>query len=159
MPDEQPAGGGAGVLLARAANALARRTRAALKPHGLSAAQYLLLAGLESPRDGVPGGRPAGRSQVRLAARLGMDRAMASTVLAQLERRRLIARPPAADRRARAPALTRAGRARLAAARPAVEAAEVGFLAALRSELPGFAVMLRILLGERPRLRASAVRG
>ena len=63
-PGPLDAGAAAGVLLARAGNALARRMRAALKPHKLSVAQYQLLAGLASMSDEPP----AGRSQARLAA-------------------------------------------------------------------------------------------
>ncbi|MSO71034.1 MAG: hypothetical protein EXQ88_03340 [Alphaproteobacteria bacterium] len=148
-------GGMAGGLLARAAHAHARSLRAALKPHQLSAAQYQLLAGIAA----LATDPSARRSQALLAARLGMDRAMASAVLTQLEDARLTERAPGADRRMRAPALTRLGQARLAAAQPAVEAAEAHFLAPLRGETTTFAIMLRLLLGERPRIRATAGRG
>ena len=100
----------------RAARALARRYDAALRPVGLTNGQFSLLMSLNRPEPPAMGA---------VAALLGMDRTTLTAMLKALERRRLVkVAPDAADRRSRRLVLTEAGRAKLAAAMPAWEAAQ-----------------------------------
>lgn len=94
----------------RAARALARRFDAALKPVGLTNGQFSLMMSLN---------RPAPPAMAEVAALLAMDRTTLTAMLKPLERRGLVAvTPDPADRRARRPALTDAGRTLLARALP-----------------------------------------
>ncbi len=100
----------------RAARALARRYDTALRPVGLTNGQFSLLMSLNRPEPPAIGA---------VAALLGMDRTTLTAMLKALERRRLVkVAPDAADRRSRRLVLTAAGRAKLAAAMPAWQAAQ-----------------------------------
>ena len=148
-----PADGG-GSLLWQAANAWSRRLRAAVTPHDLTQAQFLLLAGLA--RLEARAGEPI--TQAGLAKACGIDVTMASTVLRQLAAARLLSRRQGADARSRALALSAAGRSRLEAALPDVDAAEAAFFRALSADLGAFKGALSVLIGRRPRLAAPSAR-
>ncbi len=145
---------GAGPLLWQAANAWSRRMRAALAPHDLSQAQFLLLAGL-ARLEARAGGSI---TQAGLAKACGIDVTMASIVLRQLAAARLLSRRQGADARSRALTLSAAGRSRLEAALPHVDAAEAVFFRALSADLGAFRGALSVLIGRRPRLAAPSAR-
>lgn len=143
-----------GALLWRASNAWTRRLRAALAPHELTQAQFLLLAGLAwlEERSTAP------ITQTGLAEACGVDVTMASTVLRQLADRRLLNRRRGADARSRALALSTAGHAHLEAARPDVAAAEAAFFRALMADMGAFKGAMNVLIGRRPRMTAGSKR-
>ncbi len=145
---------GPGALLWRASNAWTRRLRAALAPHDLSQAQFLLLMGLARLEQRAL--RPI--TQAGLAAACGIDATMASTVLRQLAAQGLLSRRRGADARSRALALSAAGRGRLDAALPDVAAAEAAFFRALEADMGAFVGALSILIGRRPRVAAGSKR-
>ncbi|EHN12698.1 Transcriptional regulator MarR family [Patulibacter medicamentivorans] len=114
-PDASP-----GFLLWRATLAWQRRVRAALDPHGLTHVQFVLLttSWWIEEHEGPP-------TQAVLAERAGTDTMMTSQVARRLEADGLLRREPdPGDARARRLHLTAAGRAKLAAALPAVEAVD-----------------------------------
>ncbi len=145
---------GPGALLWRASNAWTRRLRAALAPHDLTQAQFMLLAGLArlEARTAEP------ITQAGLAKACGVDVTMASSVLRRLAAARLLRRRRGADARSRALAVSAAGRARLEAALPDVEAAEAAFFRALSADMGAFKGAMNVLIGRRPRLAAGSAR-
>jgi DNA-binding MarR family transcriptional regulator len=121
----------------RAARALARRFDEALRPAGLTNGQFSMLMAMN---------RPAPVRVREVASLLGMDRTTVTAALKTLEKRGLVAlAADPEDRRGRIPALTAAGRARLAEAMPiwceehGALAAELDDPAALRSGLDALA--------------------
>ncbi len=143
-----------GALLWRASNAWTRRLRAALAPHDLTQAQFLLLAGLAW----LEGRSAAPITQAGLAGACGVDATMASTVLRQLAAQGLVCRRQGADARSRALALSTAGRARLEAAVPDAAAAEAAFFRALAVDMSAFKGAMNVLIGRRPRVAAGSKR-
>lgn len=97
------------------ARAITRHFEAALRPHGLRATQFSILAMLA-----LAGPRPMGR----IAAALGLERTTLTRAAALLERDGLLAAQAAPDARARPLAVTPAGRRRLKAALPAWKRAQ-----------------------------------
>ncbi len=142
-------GDSTGVLLWRAANRWQRDLRATLAKHDLTQAQFLLLAGLV-PHDGDG----QGPTQGQLAAACGIDVAVASQVLRQLQGAGLVRRRTGADSRARELHLTPAGRDRIGRAIPDVAAVDTAFFALLGENREPFAGALRALIGLRPRISA-----
>ena len=135
-------GDSAGVLLWRAANRWQRDVRAALAGHDLTQAQFLLLSALAAfdPAKPAP-------TQARLAASTGIDVAVASQGLRQLQRAGLVQRRTGTDARSRELQLTAAGRDRIDRAIPGVAAADAAFFARLGDNRPAFAGALRALIG------------
>lgn len=104
--------------LRRVARQVSRRYEAALRPVGLKAGQFSILAALLRD-EAVPLGR--------LAEALGMDRTTLTRDLRPLERRGLVASAAGeGDRRVRALALTGEGRALMGRAVPLWERAQEG---------------------------------
>jgi DNA-binding MarR family transcriptional regulator len=92
----------------RAARALARRFDEAFRPLGITSGQFSLMMALNRPEPPTMGS---------VAALLALDRTTLTAALKPLRRDGLVeVGGDAADRRARRPRLTPAGRARLAAA-------------------------------------------
>ena len=118
---------GAGFMLWQITNGWQRVIRAALAPTELTYVQVVLLAGL---RDQLAEGAPV--SQASLAHALGADPMMTSQVLRALETAGLVKRERnPADTRSRLLSLTSAGKTRLAAAQPLVDAVDRQFFDAL----------------------------
>ncbi|HYE01313.1 MAG TPA: MarR family transcriptional regulator [Alphaproteobacteria bacterium] len=139
-PEDSP-----GFLLWQVTNLWQRRLRAALAPHGLTHVQFVLLAGL-GWLERIEAGAPV--TQAGLAAFCKTDAMMTSQVLRALEAEGLVARRRhPTDSRARALTLTAAGRGRLEAALPAVEAADAAFFGALAARDGDFLAGLRRLWG------------
>lgn len=115
-----------GLLLWQVTNRWQAAQRAALKPHGLTHVQFVLLASLTWLAAGGP------VIQRQLAEHAATDPMMTSQVLRTLEERGLIERlPHPGDRRARALAVTSSGRNLANQAVIAVEACDTAFFAAL----------------------------
>lgn len=112
----------------RAARTLARRFDDALRPHGLTNAQFSLLMTLNHPA-------PATMNQ--LSSLLGADRTTLTAALKTLAKRGLaeITEDPR-DRRARQIRLTPEGHASLVSAYPAWEASHAALEAGLRAVNP-----------------------
>lgn len=143
-------GDSTGVLLWRATNRWQRDVRAALADHDLTQAQFLLLSALQAFDSGKPG-----PTQARLAASCGIDVAVASQGLRQLQRDGLVRRRTGADARARTLQLSDAGRARIEHAIPDIAAVDDAFFALLGDNRETFAGALRALIGLRPRISAG----
>jgi DNA-binding MarR family transcriptional regulator len=94
----------------RRARELTRRYERKLRPHGLRATQFSILAAL-----GLRGPTPVGE----LAALLGLERTTLTRGAAVLERNGWIASGRSSDARTHPLRLTRSGRAKLASALPA----------------------------------------
>ena len=140
-----------GFLLWRATNLWQRGVREALREVELTHVQFVLLAGAAwLTREGVDGAAPGSAgvvSQAQLAQHAGSDVMMTSQVVRELERRALLERAPhPIDRRARALAVTPAGRSLLERARPLVERADAGYFAPLGGRLPKLTRRLRDLV-------------
>lgn len=135
-------GDSTGVLLWRTANRWQRDVRAALAGHDLTQAQFLLLSALDAVDDG--GKRP---TQAALAASCGIDVAVASQGLRQLQRAGLVQRRTGADARARELQLTDAGRTRIARAIPDIAAVDAEFFRRLGDNREAFAGALRAMIG------------
>jgi DNA-binding MarR family transcriptional regulator len=89
--------------LRKAARGISRRYEEALRPVGLKAGQFSILAALLDARDGLPIGR--------VAEILGMDRTTLNRNLRPLERRGVVESfPDPDDRRSRKLRITEAGR-------------------------------------------------
>lgn len=116
-----------GFLMWQATHAWQRQVSAALADIDVTHTQFVLLAGaawLEA-ESGPP-------SQARLAAFTASEPMLVSQVAKQLEAKGLIERTPHPDdSRAKALALTRAGRKKLAAALPVVEDADAAYFGAV----------------------------
>lgn len=134
-PEESP-----GFLLWRVTNRWQAAQRAALRPHGLTHVQFVLLATLAwHAADGPV-------TQRALASAAATDEMMTSQVLRTLEERALLRRAPhPADRRARALEITAEGRALADAAVVDVEACDRAFFAALGRSAAKFTADLRHL--------------
>lgn len=135
-------GDSTGVLLWRATNRWQRDVRAALAAHDLTQAQFLLLSALAAVD---PAGPPP--TQARLAASCGIDVAVASQGLRQLQRERLVWRRTGADARARELQLTDSGRARIERAIPDIAAVDAEFFRRLGANREAFSGALRALIG------------
>ncbi len=137
-----------GVLLWRAANAWQRAIRAALRPHGLTQGQYMLLRAVAAAPSNAP-------IQRQVAAYVGLDTAAASTLVGQVAARGwLSVRTADADARAKVLALTATGRSLVAAAEADIAAATDHFFDPLRGDRAAFSGALAVLIGLRPRLSA-----
>jgi DNA-binding MarR family transcriptional regulator len=124
-----------GYLLKHAQLALAGLTAAALAPSGITGRQLAVLIAID-------GAAPL--SQAEAAGRLGVDRTTMVALIDELEETRLVRRQrDPADRRKNVVVLTEAGRATLATATTASEAAERQFLGPLP---PAQAAALRAAL-------------
>ena len=108
--------------LRRAARSVSRRYETALRPVGLKAGQFSILAGLQRER-AVPLGE--------LARVLGLDRTTLTRDLQPLVRRELVASSGGEDRRVRLLELTEAGRELLRAAEPLWREAQAASRAAV----------------------------
>lgn len=112
----------------RAARALARRFDRALRPAGLTNAQFSLLMALN---------RPAPAAMREVASLLGADRTTLTAALKPLVRQGLARTSvDAADARIRRVSLTEAGQARLAQALPLWREAHAALEAVLEAEAP-----------------------
>ena len=135
-----------GVLLWRTANLWQRELRARLRPHGLTQAQFLLLASL----DAQPG--TVGQAQQDIAAFSGLDVAAVSTGLDQLAAKGYVTQRRGTDARTRQPALTAAGQDLVRTVLPVGAAADATVFAPLAANTGMFRGALQLLLGRRPRL-------
>jgi DNA-binding MarR family transcriptional regulator len=143
-----------GQVLWQAANTWLREVNAALRPHGLSYVQCLLLAVLA---DQEATGEATGMRQVALARGLRADVMMTSQVLRALERRGLVSRAAdPADSRARRVRLTERGERALAPALGVLAGAEERYFARLGADRAEFTAALGRLIGVRVRLRVAA---
>jgi DNA-binding MarR family transcriptional regulator len=134
-PDDSP-----GLLLWQVTNRWQAAQRAALKPFDITHVQFVLLAALTYLQATGP------VTQKALADMAATDPMMTSQVLRTLEGRDLVHRPAhPADRRARAVAVTEAGRDLANQAVVAVEACDAAFFAGLGDDLPGFTTALLTL--------------
>ena len=139
-PDESP-----GLLLWQVANRWQATQRAALKPYDLTHVQFVLLAALTWLTAEGP------VTQKHLAELAATDPMMTSQVLRVLEERGYVHRlPHPEDRRARALAVTDAGRELANRAVRAVEAADAAYFAALGDRADAFTTDLRALRAPRP---------
>ena len=129
-----------GLLLWQVTNRWQAAQRAALKPHGLTHVQFVLLASLTwLAADGPV-------TQRQLADHAATDPMMTSQVLRALEERGLVQRlAHPSDRRARALAVTSNGRDLANEAIVAVENCDATFFAALGNDIPGFTLALATL--------------
>ncbi len=122
-----------------------RLMRAALRKHGLTHVQFVILASLWWLTE--QGARP---SQRQLAAHAGTDLTMTGQVLLALERRGLVVRQlDPGDARIRRPGLTEQGRLVALGALPEVEEADLLFLEPV-SDRDGLTAGLRELTRRAP---------
>jgi DNA-binding MarR family transcriptional regulator len=129
-----------GLLLWQVTNRWQAAQRAALKPFDITHVQFVLLATLTYLQESGP------VTQKTLADTAATDPMMTSQVLRTLETRNLVHRPPhPTDRRARAVAVTDAGRDLANRAVIAVETCDDAFFAGLGTGLPAFTRALRTL--------------
>jgi DNA-binding MarR family transcriptional regulator len=136
-PSESP-----GYLLWRVSAAWQRRIRAALKPYGITHAQFVLLTCLAWLQDRYE----APVTQVALADQAGLDKVTTGDVLATLEKANLVKRRPhATDKRAWEVASTPAGRAKVARALPDVVAVDRAFFGTLAKEGESFLRLMQRL--------------
>lgn len=134
-----------GLLLWQVTNQWQAAQRAALKPFDLTHVQFVLLATLTYLQASGP------VTQKALASMAATDPMMTSQVLRTLESRNHVHRPAhPTDRRARAVAVTEAGRDLANQAVIAVEACDAAFFADLGAGLPAFTTALRTLRQSRP---------
>ncbi len=123
-PEDSP-----GFLLWRVTNAWQRAIRAALQPHGLTHAQFVILAVLAWMNKSVDT-----VTQSELAQRAGTDAMMTSQIVRALEERGLIERRiNPADARARWLRATDAGTELVSQAIAVVEAVDADFFASLET--------------------------
>lgn len=119
-PEDSP-----GLLLWKVSNAWQRQQRAALKPFGLTHAQFVLLAAAAWY------GASETLTQVRLAELSGVDVMTTSQIVRTLEAAGLVTRTGhPSDPRAKVLAITKAGRAKASKAIVAVEDVDAAFFAA-----------------------------
>jgi DNA-binding MarR family transcriptional regulator len=109
----------------RASRAITQLYDRCLRPHGIEAPQYAILTLIDALGES---------NQVAIGDHFGFDKTTLSRNLKLLHQRRWVAVSAGADRRERRLKLTRAGRARLAAARPAWRSAQAAMEKALGSE-------------------------
>lgn len=137
QPGESP-----GYLLWRISAAWQRRIRAALKPHKITHAQFVLLTCLVWLLD--RGAEAV--TQVALAEQAGLDKVTTGDVLETLENTGLVKRRPhATDRRAWEVTATASGRARMAAAFPDVVAVDKAFFGRLKGEKGNWLALMQRL--------------
>jgi DNA-binding MarR family transcriptional regulator len=138
-------------LVGKAAQQVARRTREALAPLGVTPVQFAVLHVLWE-RDGQNRGgqNRGGHSGTELGARLAMDSATVTGVVDRLEAAGLVTRrrDPGGDRRVQTVALTRRGRE---ARGPLVRAVDA-LNAEIRGELGGDLEVALAVLGRLGRL-------
>jgi DNA-binding MarR family transcriptional regulator len=129
-----------GLLLWQVTNRWQAAQRAALKEHGLTHVQFVLLASLTwLAADGPV-------TQRQLADHAATDPMMTSQVVRALEDRGLITRlPHPEDKRARALGVTPAGRALADRAVVSAEACDAAFFAPLSDQAPAFTQALATL--------------
>jgi DNA-binding MarR family transcriptional regulator len=126
-----------GLLLWQVTNRWQAAQRAALRPHGLTHVQFVLLASLTWLAADSP------VTQRQLADHAATDPMMTSQVLRALEQRGLVERlPHPRDGRARALTVTSRGRALANQANVAVESCDSAFFAALGEDTAGFTLAL-----------------
>jgi DNA-binding MarR family transcriptional regulator len=129
-----------GLLLWQVTNRWQAAQRAALRPFDITHVQFVLLATLTYLESSGP------VTQKTLADMAATDPMMTSQVLRTLESRELVHRPAhPTDRRARAVAVTPAGRDLANRTVVAVEACDATFFAGLGADLPTFTAALRTL--------------
>jgi DNA-binding MarR family transcriptional regulator len=129
-----------GLLLWQVTNRWQAAQRAALKPFDITHVQFVLLAALTYLQASGP------VTQKALADMAATDPMMTSQVLRTLESRGLVHRPAhPTDRRARAVAVTEAGRDLANRAVAAVEACDATFFVGLGDNLAAFTAALRTL--------------
>ncbi|WUH91440.1 MarR family winged helix-turn-helix transcriptional regulator [Streptomyces sp. NBC_00433] len=130
-----------GLLLWQVTNRWQAAQRAALRPHGLTHVQFVLLASLTYLQDS-----DSPVTQRRLADHAATDPMMTSQVLRTLESRGLLTRHAhPGDARARALAVTTEGRDVANRAVSSVEACDASFFSPLGPETAPFAAALRTL--------------
>ncbi|HVT08729.1 MAG TPA: MarR family transcriptional regulator [Polyangia bacterium] len=130
-----------GFLLWKVSNAWQRRQRATLEPLGLTHSQFVLLA------TATWFGASETLTQARLAELSGVDPMTTSQVVRTLELARLVERRShPADPRAKAVAVTEAGRAKARQAVVAVEETDDAFFAPLRAHTPRLVDMFGALV-------------
>jgi DNA-binding MarR family transcriptional regulator len=129
-----------GLLLWQVTNRWQAAQRAALKPHGLTHVQFVLLASLAwLAADGPV-------TQRHLADHAATDPMMTSQVLRALEDRGLVTRlPHPTDKRARALTVTPAGRTLADQAVAAAESCDAAFFAPLGDQASAFTQALATL--------------
>lgn len=136
-----------GSLIGRAAQSWQLQAARALRPMGLTYAQFQLLAALA-------GG--TGTTQAAVARQAGIDAMTASVVLRKLERRRLVARRAShEDSRALRLTLTQGGEAALAQASDLLGQAEAAFFVSVGAQRRELAAVLGALIGQRVRVRVA----
>jgi DNA-binding MarR family transcriptional regulator len=137
-PNESP-----GYLLWRISAAWQRRIRAALKPYGITHAQFVLLTCLIWLQDRYE----APVTQAALAEQAGLDKVTTGDVLETLENAGLVERRPHdTDKRAWEISATRSARAKIGKAFPDVVAVDRGFFGALKkSEAASFLGLMQRL--------------
>ncbi len=136
-PNESP-----GYLLWRVSAAWQRRIRAALKPYGITHAQFVLLTCLIWLQERNEG--PV--TQSALAGQAGLDKVTTGDVLETLEKAGLVdRRPHELDKRAWEISATSSGRAKIRKAFPAVVAVDRAFFGALRGEKGNFLGLMQRL--------------
>lgn len=114
-----------GLMLWRVTNSWQREIRAALRPHGLTHVQFVLLAALAAAQ-------PSSLTQRELSESAATDPMMTSQVVRALEKKGLVDRVPhASDKRAVLLTPTAAGMTLAVAAVATVEATDSAFFAAL----------------------------
>jgi DNA-binding MarR family transcriptional regulator len=136
-----------GGLISQAAQRWQLEAARALRPAGLTYAQYQLLAALQ---------QSPGYMQAAVARQAGIDAMTASVVLRKLERRRLVARRASnADSRALLLTLTASGSAALAQAQILMMQAEAAFFVSVGAQRRELAAVLGALAGQRVRVRVA----
>jgi DNA-binding MarR family transcriptional regulator len=137
QPNESP-----GYLLWRISAAWQRRIRAALKPFGITQAQFVLLTCLIWLQDH----RGRRVTQADLAEQAGLDKVTTGDVLQTLEKAGLVTRRPhAKDKRAWEIAATPSGRAKIAKAFPEVVAVDRDFFGNLGKGARSFLTLMQRL--------------
>jgi DNA-binding MarR family transcriptional regulator len=136
-----------GGLIGRVAQSWQLQAARALRPAGLTYAQFQLLAALANG---------TGTTQASVARQAGIDAMTASVVLRKLERRRLVARRAShEDSRALRLTLTESGGAALTQAAALLERAEAAFFVSVGAQRRELAAVLGALVGQRLRVRVA----
>jgi DNA-binding MarR family transcriptional regulator len=137
QPNESP-----GYLLWRISAAWQRRIRAALKPFGITHAQFVLLTCLIWLQDHH---KPR-VTQADIAEQAGLDKVTTGDVLQTLEKAGLVTRTPhAKDKRAWQISATPSARAKIAKAFPAVVEVDRAFFGKLKNDGGAFLALMQRL--------------
>jgi DNA-binding MarR family transcriptional regulator len=137
-PAESP-----GYLLWRISATWQRRIRAALKPYGITHAQFVLLTCLVWLQDRY---EEAPVTQTALADQAGLDKVTTGDVLETLEKAGLVRRRPhATDKRAWEISATPSGRAKIGKALPEVVAVDRAFFGTLQNDRGTFLGLMQRL--------------